>query len=107
MQNKTYPGRDSGMAKTKKREDLFIPCHVDKGLFSNELSVEFELYETPFSMFAPKDSVVLKGELPGEGLLRVSVVEKKKGLNLIELPAETIQQGRRFMRVYPDVLVSG
>lgn len=95
------------MAKAKKKENLYLRCHVAKGMFSNELAVEFNLYETPFSMFAPKDSVVVQGALPGDGLLRVSVIEKKKGLRLIELPAETIQQGRRYMRVYPDVLVSG
>ena len=95
------------MAKVKKSQDFYIPCHVAKGMFSNELSVDFELYQTPFSLFAPLDCVKLTGEVPGDGLLRVQVIESKKGKSLIELPAETLQQGRRMMLVDPQLLVSG
>jgi hypothetical protein len=95
---------DSIMAKSRKDKEWFINCQVSNGMFSNEYGVEFQLYGTFFSMFAPKESVKVKDKLPGEGLLRVWVVEKDKGL--IELPAETIQQGRRYMRVKLDDLVT-
>ncbi len=90
------------MAKSTK--DKFIRCQVSEGMFRSELAVEFELYSTPFSMFAPKESVVFEGELPTKGLLRVRVLNKKKGL--IELPAETLQQGRRYLQMPVKDLVT-
>ena len=64
-------------------------------MFSNEYAVTITFGEDSFSMFASRDAVVPKE--PGKGLLNVQLIDEKKGL--VWLPGETLEQGRRYIRI--------
>jgi hypothetical protein len=76
----------------------YITCTFTHGMLPSEYSVTFQLAGTVFSLFAPKSSVVVKDAKSGGGLLQVEVVDADH--NVIALPAETAEQGRRFIE-YP------
>jgi hypothetical protein len=90
------------MARTP--EEKYIPCTVSAGMLGNEYAVEFEVQGTAFSLFADKADVKVIDTVPGKGLLRVRIQDA--GANLIALPADTLEQGRRFLHYSIDRLLS-
>ncbi len=81
--------------KTKER---FIICTFSSGMFEGEVAVELEIRGTVLSLFASRDDLENTDEKAGKGKLRVTVWDEAK--ELIALPSETLEQGRRYLR-YP------
>jgi hypothetical protein len=73
-------------------------------MLGNEYAVEFEVRGTLFSLFADKADVKVMDSVPGQGLLRVRIQDANA--DLIALPAETLEQGRRFLHYSIDQLLS-
>jgi len=82
----------------RKPGDKYIECTVYPGMLGSEYGVEIEVRGTTFSLFADKADVQVVGNVPGKGWLRVLIQDE--GANLISLPADTLEQGRRFLE-YP------
>jgi len=88
------------MSDSKK----YITCKVSHGMLPSEYSVTFQLAGTVLSLFAPRNSVVVKDPKSGGGLLQVEVIDADH--NVIALPAETAELGRRFIEYPLDQLRS-
>ena len=90
----------------RKPKDTYIACTVFPGMLGNEFGVEIEVHGTTLSLFADQQYVKVMGTgtVPGIGLLRVWIEDA--GANLIALPAETLEQGRRFLQYPIDQLRS-
>ncbi len=82
------------MAEAKK----YIPCSFSAGMLASEYSVTIHLAEKELSLFAPRDRVLVQDQESGGGLLQVDVVDAEH--NVIGLPAEVFELGRRFFE-YP------
>ena len=76
----------------------FLPCLVFGGMFSDEWAVEIKIKEETLSLYAKKQDVQVLDQSANTGLLRVKIWDATD--NIIALPAETLEQGRRFL-VYP------
>ena len=86
------------MARKPKESDKYIACIVYPGMLGDEYGVEIEVRGTTFTLFADKADVKVIDNVPGKGLLRVLIQDARA--NLISLPADTLEQGRRFLE-YP------
>jgi hypothetical protein len=78
--------------------DALLNCRIGPGQFSSEFSIQGEAFDgTPFSLFAPKDEVLLKDRAPNgqtvQGWLRVDAGIETGGLQLIRLPREAFEMG--------------
>jgi hypothetical protein len=80
----------------------YIECEYEPGMFSNEYAVTLTFGEDVFSMFTSRDRVIPKS--PTKGLLKVKLMDEKD--RLVWLPGETLEQGRRFMRVPEGRLIA-
>jgi hypothetical protein len=70
-------------------------------MFANERSVVINILGTSLSLFVDKDSV--EGDIKeGKGLLRVVLLNEKDGT--VSLPAETMEQGRRNLKIPLELL---
>lgn len=81
-----------------KPEERYIDCTYSQGMLRDEYAIEVTTHGTTFSLFADKSDVKIVDESEHKGLLRVLVQDADA--NLIALPAETLEQGRRFL-MYP------
>lgn len=79
-------------------ESKFLACVVSPGMFPDEYVAEIEVDGARFSLFVDSADVQIIDAKSGQGLLRVWVQDSAQ--DLIALPAETLEQGRRFLQ-YP------
>jgi hypothetical protein len=86
----------------------WLRCSVSPGQFPDEYAIGGEKFDgRPFSLFAPLDTVQLPvGVTSGEGLIRVTVSDRKGDLVLVRLPGQTFENGY-FITVKADQLVNG
>lgn len=82
------------MSEPKK----YIDCSFSAGMFPSEYSVTITLSGQKLSLFAPKDRVLVRDQKSGGGLLQVDIIDPEH--NVIALPAEVFESGRRFFE-YP------
>ena len=82
------------MPESKK----YITCTFSAGMLASEYSVTIHLAGHILSLFAPKQFVLVQDPDSGGGLLQVDVVDPEH--NVIALPAEASELGRRFIE-YP------
>ena len=66
----------------------YLPCTIDKGMFSNEYSVEIVLENAKYSLFV--DSKNIKNGNGNEGLLFVNLIDSVGQFGTIVLPSETL-----------------
>jgi hypothetical protein len=86
--------------------EMWLPCSVSAGQFPTEVAVSGTQHNgKPFSLFAPNEMVSATAE-PSKGLLRVELVDRKGGLALVRLPAQTFENGQ-FVTVNADELQPG
>lgn len=76
----------------------FLACTVSPGMFPDEYVVEIEVEGAKFSLFVDSSDVQVVDTESGRGLLRVWVQDAAH--DLIALPSETLEQGRRYLQ-YP------
>jgi hypothetical protein len=76
-------------------EQKWLTCSISPGQFPTEYAVSGTQYNgTPFSLFAPEDAVrAPAGATDGPGAVRVLVVDRRDGLALVRLPAQTFENG--------------
>lgn len=86
------------LGKENPMSDKYTPCKYSPGMFEGEYAVEITLHGTTVSLFADEDDLIIIDPGSGMGLLRVTIQDE--GGDLIALPAETLEQGRRYLR-YP------
>lgn len=84
--------------------EKFITCTFSDGMLASEYSVTILSSGQKFSLFAPKNSVEVTDKNKGLGLLRVRLVDPRN--NVISLPGEIIEQGRRFIEFPPEEMKS-
>ena len=77
-------------------EQKWLACSISPGQFPTEYAVAGTQYNgEPFSLFASGEVVIPPvGATEGPGLLRVVVVDRRDGLALVRLPAQTFETGR-------------
>lgn len=80
------------------KEEKFITCTFSPGMFEGEFAVLLNINGTVLSLFASQDDLQIIDESEGKGKLRVTVWDATN--NLIALPSETLEQGRRYLQ-YP------
>jgi hypothetical protein len=85
-----------------KPEVRYLDCTFSAGMLGNEYAVEIHIAGTTFSLFADKEDVQVVDEASHRGRLRVWIQDASA--NLISLPADTLEQGRRFLQVPIDQL---
>lgn len=76
----------------------YISCKYSEGMFPSEYSVTIQLGGLDFSLFAPRSQVLEIDLEKGRGLLKIQVIDPEN--NVIALPSEVIESGRRFIE-YP------
>ncbi|MCH8844148.1 MAG: hypothetical protein IID61_14395 [SAR324 cluster bacterium] len=76
----------------------YITCTFSAGMLPSEYAVTIKIEGRELSLFAPKTNVVVTDADSGRGLLEVQVVDGDH--NVIGLPAEIFELGRRFIE-YP------
>jgi hypothetical protein len=86
----------------------WIRCSISLGQFGDEYGVDgHEHDDTPFSLFAPRDTVKFEVAPTREnsvpGVVLVEVIERKGNLVLVRLPRSTFQAGY-FVTVKSDQL---
>lgn len=81
----------------------FIPCIYQHGMFEGEYAVELNIRETILSLFVNAEDLIVSIPCDGMGLLRVRVQDKEK--NIISLPSEILEQGRRYLQYPIDELI--
>lgn len=76
-------------------ETKWLACSISPGQFPTEFAVAGTQYNgVPFSLFAPKDAVSAPdGATEGWGAVRVTVIDRRGGLALVRLPAQTFENG--------------
>ncbi|MBW8000757.1 MAG: hypothetical protein FVQ80_01880 [Planctomycetes bacterium] len=81
--------------------EKWLNCEISTGQFTGEFAVSGELFDNSgFSLFAQKEDLGFpKGKEPDEnnsvhGTIRVTPLETKKDLVLVELPRPTLENGR-------------
>lgn len=79
--------------------ERWLNCEISPGQFTGEYAVKALMFDnTPFSLFAPEDSLVFDGEpsfdSPAKGRIKVVVAGQKDDLCLINLPRPTFENGR-------------
>jgi len=82
------------MSDSKK----YIACTFSAGMLPSEYSVTIHMVGQILSLFAPRQFVLVRDPESGDGLLQVDVVDPEN--NVIALPAEASELGRRFIE-YP------
>ena len=73
----------------------WLTCSISPGQFPTEYAVAGTQHNgVPFSLFAPKEAVSAPpGGVEGSGFVRVEVVDRRDGLALVRLPAQTFENG--------------
>ena len=94
----------SGRRKPMSIPEKFISCTFSEGMLSSEYSVTIHHSSGDFALFVPKGSVKVIDKAKGKGLLRVRIVDQEH--NVVALPGEIIDIGRRFLEFSPDELES-
>jgi hypothetical protein len=76
-------------------EMKWLMCSISPGQFPTEYAVSGTQYNgAPFSLFASGESVVPPvGAIEGLGAVRVQVIDRRDGLALVRLPAQTFENG--------------
>lgn len=79
---------------------VWLNCKVSSGQFTGEFAVQGEMFNAKgFSLFAPKECLnfdegpVKKGKTV-EGSIRVTKLQEKDDLVLVELPQPTFENGQ-------------
>ncbi len=76
----------------------YIICTFSEGMLPSEYLVTIQHDGRNLSLFAPRDHVLVVDREKGGGLLQIKVVDPEH--NVIALPAESTESGRRFIE-YP------
>lgn len=84
--------------------EKYINCTYSEGMLPSEYSVTIHLGGRDLSLFAPKRYVIVKDREQGQGLLQVRIVDPEH--NVIALPAEVSELGKRFIEISPEELRS-
>lgn len=73
----------------------WLACTISPGQFPTEYAVSGTQQDgTPYSLFAPADAVAPPdGAAEGPGHVRVQLVDRRAGLALVRLPAQTFENG--------------
>ena len=76
-------------------EKKWLACSVSQGQFPTEYAIAGTQHDgSPFSLFAPKETVSAPvGANEGPGAVRVVVIDRRDGLALVRLPAQTFENG--------------
>lgn len=81
--------------------DSWLACKISRGQFSEEFAVQGELFDgSGFSLFAREPDlefeVAPSEDEHVEGYIKVEALEwnKDRGLALVQLPGETLENGR-------------
>jgi hypothetical protein len=76
-------------------ERKWLACSISPGQFPTEFAVAGTQHNgVPFSLFAPAEVLVApSGTAEGAGFVRVAVVDRRNGLALVRLPAQTFENG--------------
>jgi hypothetical protein len=113
--------RRNGGSKGKRHETPgvgYVPCRVEPGMFRGEYLVTFEAgglqrpdKKVPVQLLADEQEVVIRSGTPergkpAEGLLRVEVLGRARGLALLVLPQPGQPVGERAY-VNEDLLQEG
>lgn len=86
-----------------KSKERFIACTFSSGMFEGEFAIKLDIHGTVLSLFAGRDDLKITDEKEGRGKLRVTIWDEAK--ELIALPSETLEQGRRYLRYPIDQLL--
>jgi hypothetical protein len=108
-----------GRGKGRKRPAVYyVPCSVRPGMFRGEYLVTFDALSTDnpdkkvsVQLLADEHEVIVQSgtpdrEQPAEGLLRVEVLDRGKGLALLVLPQPAQPMGERVY-VEEDLVQEG
>ena len=82
----------------------FIACTFSAGMLPSEYSVTIHPEGKELSLFAPKSFVRESVGKEGKGFLEVQIIDPKH--NVIALPSEVMETGRRFIEYPLNRLVS-
>ena len=79
--------------------EKWLNCTISQGQFSGEFAVQGVLFDnTSFSLFVEKQDLKFDDEPQNDksvqGLVRVTTLDSKDDLLLVELPQPTIENGR-------------
>lgn len=79
--------------------ETWLNCKVRRGLFSTEYAIRAQSFDgSEFSLFAPKESVVVSRELQNDGVvdgwMKVVLTVSDGDLRLVRLPQEAFGVGR-------------
>lgn len=85
-------------------QEKFISCTFSDGMLPSEYSVTVHLAGRDLSLFAPKSYVRVIDAVRGKGLLRVRLIDPDH--NVVALPAEDSDLGKRYFEVPPGELRS-
>lgn len=91
-------------------DEHWLRCKIAPGQLMGEFAVSGTLFNgTEFSMFARENDVEFEGvspeELPVDGLIRVSLRDRRGKLVLVQLPGQAIENGP-FVTVNEDQLTT-
>jgi hypothetical protein len=76
-------------------ERKWLLCSVTLGQFPSEYAISGVQYNgRSFSLFAPRETVLLTAPDKAEGLVEVQVMDNKEDLVLVRLPAHTFENGQ-------------
>ncbi len=89
----------------------WLRCKIVPGQLMGEFAISGTLFDgTEFSMFARENDMEFEGvpseQSPADGWIRVSVMDRRGKLVLIQLPGQAIENGR-FVSVNDDQLTTG
>ena len=80
--------------------DIWLRCKIGRGQFTEEFAIEGRsVDERGFSLFAQGDDLEFEGMPPTgdqfiDGWIRVRKIDERDDLVLIELPEQTLENGR-------------
>lgn len=82
---------------------VWIPCTIEKGMFSNELAVEVTIKDKTVSFFADKSLIM---EIKDEPHVLVTLIGDNGEPNhkTILLPSESFETGSRWLSIPDRVL---
>lgn len=82
---------------------VWLPCSVEKGMFSSEVAVEIQIADTTVSLFADKSLIK---DINGKMHILVTVVgaNDQPAHKTILLPSECFETGSRWLSIHQELL---